>query len=198
MGSTRSEQRPPAPANFEQSMGANFDLPGGIIIGFALIYATFRISRLHGLHVGWIWVDAVYLILWLALGWAFGVVAVRCGKAERWASAFAGLTAAAASVRALFWGFLLVDDARPSSYYALIQYLSLFTALALMSFGIAAHRQFRWWWSVPAVLAGFLDARTSALVIYRTDPYLGLIWLIPLVILGIAMYRTRVSATTAN
>ena len=46
----------------------------------------------------------------------------------------------------------------------------------------------------PAFIAGFLDARASALGLYRAHPYVSLIWLVPLVILGIAMSRTRVGA----
>lgn len=190
MGNTRNDQQLPA--------AWNFVLPGALIVAFGIVYASFRIARVHGVHVGWNWVDATYLGLWVALAVAFGLVARRCGKTQRVVSIFAWIACAAASVRGLYWGFLLMDDARIGWHYAYSHYLPLLTGLAIMCFGIAAHRPFRWWWSVPAFIAGFFDARASALGLYRAHPYLSLIWLVPLVILGIAMWRTRAGAPAAS
>jgi hypothetical protein len=184
VGDPRSDHQSAAPVDFV--------LAGAIIVAFGAIYATFRIARMHGFHVSWMWVNAVYLALWAAFALAFGLVAKRMGKTHRAASIFAWITAAAAAGRATYWGFLLVADVRSGTYYAYSHYLPLLTAVALIAFGIAAHQPFRWWWSVPAVVAGFLDARASMLGLYRSSPYLGLLWLVPLVILGIAMWRTRV------
>jgi len=176
----------------------NFVLPGAIIVAFAATYSAFRIIRLHGLHLEWTWINAVYLVLWLILALAFGVVAIRCGKTQRVASLFAWITCAAASLRGLYWGFLLVDDARNGTHFAYSHYLPLVTGVALIAFGIASHRPFRWWWSAPAFIAGFLDARASALGLYRAHPYVSLIWLVLLVILGIAMSRTRVGSRAVS
>ena len=176
----------------------NFILPGAIIVGFAAMYSAFRVTRLHGLHLDWTWINVVYLLLWLILASAFGVVAIRCGRTQRIASIFAWITCAAAALRGLYWGFLLVDDGRNGTHYAYSHYLPLVTGVALIAFGIASHRPFRWWWSAPAFIAGFLDARASALGLYRAHPYVSLIWLVPLVVLGIAMSRTRIGARAAN
>lgn len=184
----------------DQSLSApwNFVLPGAIIVAFAAIYSTFRIVRLHGLPIQWTWINTVYLVLWLTLALAFGVVALRCGRTQRIAAAFAWITCAAAALRGLYWGFLLFDDARNGVHYAYAHYLPVVTGLSLIAFGIASHRPFRWWWSAPAFIAGLLDARASAVGLYRAHPYVSLGWLVPLVILGIAMSRTRIGARAAS
>ena len=80
-------------------------LPGAIIVAFAATYSAFRIVRLHGLHFDWTLINAVYLMLWLTLALAFGVVAIRCGTTQHIASVFAWITCAAAVLRGLLLGF---------------------------------------------------------------------------------------------
>ena len=193
----RDQSYEPASADPQPVTQANFVLPGAILVAIGTAFATFRIARLHAFPVDWIWVKVVYLLLWVAFALAFALVAMRCAKAQQALSIFAWLTCAGASVRAGYWGFLLVDDAQSGAYYAYGHYLPLLTAVALIAFGISAHEPFRWWWSVPAMIAGALDARSSVLGLYRLSPYMSLLWLIPLVVLGIAMCRTRVAAERA-
>src|SRR6202000_2441414 len=81
------------------------------------------------------------------------------------------------------------------------------TFLALIPFALNAHRSFGWWWSLPAAGAGFLGALgyvisfvidgpnyiaeysypNFVLFFPRYGTSLSASWLVPLLILGIAM-----------
>jgi hypothetical protein len=112
----------------------------------------------------------------LLLAVAFVLVARRCGTEERAVAITAWLAAAAAllGLVSLFLGISHRLSPVPIS-------------LALIAFGIAAHRRFGRSWSVPASLAGLFG------LLGVVSPFvLTVVWLIPLFVLGIAMCRTRV------
>ena len=77
--------------------------------------------------------------------------------------------------------------------------------LALIAFAVTARRPFSLSWTVSAVVAGLLGLLGTVLwqFSYTEDALfgyvnLGLIWPVPLFILGIAMCRTRVAAASSN
>jgi len=139
----------------------NFVVPGVLVTIFAAISIIFAISEFYtgGLYflggsTAEILVQFGYLSSWLVLAAAFGLVARGCRAGERAVTITAWLTCASALVGALPWGLVLfkvwVDW--------IFGIFPVLTFLALIAFGVIAHRSFGWWWSVPASVAGFLGA----------------------------------------
>jgi serine/threonine-protein kinase len=185
----------------------NFVVPGVLVTTFAAISIIFAISEFwtSGLYklgstAGRL-VEFGYLSAWLALAAAFGLIARGCRAGERAVTITAWLTCAAALVGALPWGIALF--ARP--VYWFLGICPGLTFLALIAFGVVAHRSFGWWWSVPASVGGFLGALGDVMSegdLYGDYSYATFLvydgsygtpasasWLVPLLILGIAMCR---------
>lgn len=119
------------------------------------------------------------ILLWLPLAAAFVLIALRCGPADRAVAIMAWLVAAAALAGPL--SFLVRTP------FHLGQ---LPVSLALIAFGITAHRKFGWPWSAPAWVGGLLGVAAAFLGLFL------MIWAVPLFILGIAMCRTRIDVQT--
>jgi len=134
---------------------------------------------------------------WLVLAVAFGLVARRCWAGRR-AVAITGLLTCVAALAGGVASVLVSASA--------LQLVLSLAFLALIAFGITAHRPFGWWWSVPATVAGLLGASGTIVpafsyleeLSYPEYFYYGWLWLVPLLILGIAMCRTRVEPPTPN
>jgi hypothetical protein len=132
------------------------------------------------------------LLLWVMFAVAFGLVARRCQGHERAVVAAAWFTCGTAVVAAL--GLALI----PGLGVRVGSLIPGSAMLALLAFGVAAHRPFGLWWSVPATAAGTLGALSVLNSFLWGLNLLGLLWLIPLLILGIAMCRTRVDPRAIN
>jgi serine/threonine protein kinase/uncharacterized membrane protein len=140
----------------------------------------------------------IYGSCWLMLAVAFGLVAARCKADERIVAAVAWLAVVASVVNGLLW-FLILVSVNPLNTG---RYAFWAAMVALIAFGIAAHRPFGKGWSVPAVLAGlfgfisyFYDHQAvriyshSDAILHSGVDNLG--WTISIFALGIAMLLTR-------
>lgn len=136
-------------------------------------------------------------VLWMLLAVAFGLTARRCGAAQRGVAIAAWVTCAAASLGVVGWVLMLVLTVGEGKL------LLLPTFLALVAFGIAALKPFGPGWSVPSVLAGalglvgYVHVKSSypGIVLSGESDLgrVGALWLLPLLILGIAMCRNRIA-----
>jgi serine/threonine protein kinase len=186
----------------------NFVAPG-ILIGIAgalrticlLIIAKVAASESWSHFVHFTYNHFLYFLYgccWLMLAVAFGLVAARCKAGERIVAVIAWLALVAFVLAALPW-FLFLVSVNPQH---IGKYAYLAAMASLIAFGIAAHRPFGKWWSVPAVLAGIFGLATNfyhehqAVRIYSgSDAILhsgvdSLTWTISLLALGIAMSLT--------
>ena len=125
-----------------------------------------------------------YMLSWLVLAVAFAVLTKRCWAGTRPVA----ITALLTCVAALLSGAAL--ELAPS--VVTLNRVFTLTFIALIAFGITAHRPFGGWWSVPATVAGLLGLSPYLFGYYLYSSILSLLWLIPLLILGIAMCRTRI------
>jgi predicted Ser/Thr protein kinase len=149
----------------------------------------------------------LFLALWLVLAAAFGLVARTSRAAAAPAAAVtAWVTCAAAVVAAVAFAAPYVFGPTPD----VVGLLPELTFWVLIAFGVAAHRPFGWWWSVPATAAGLLGATGytfsppysvfvfSHFVLDYIAFVIFAVMLIPVFILGIAMARTRRDAPSAT
>jgi len=168
----------------------SFVAPGVLVMIFAVAFPIWRFTWLPPSTAS----EVIGASTWLFLAVAFGLVARRC-RAKRAVAITAWLTCAAAVVGMMLAPvavILLGAGNYNHNYYLYFRVAILVAFLALIAFGVAARRPFGWWWSVPASVAGYLGALGVCVP-------LGLLCtLIPLIILGIAMCRTRIGSSVAT
>jgi hypothetical protein len=122
-------------------------------------------------------------LLFLMLAVAFGLVAKRCRTGERAVRRAAWLTCAA----------MVLQVVGSPLGFRIVYLLTALTFFSLVGFGVTSHRPFGSSWSIPASTAGLLGVFEYAWRALYGNGY-TIFWLIPLLILGIAMCRTRVGA----
>jgi hypothetical protein len=130
-------------------------------------------------------------LLFLMLAVAFGLVAKRCRTGERAFRRATWLTCAALVAAALLQvvGFPLG--------FRIVYLLTAVAFFSLVGLGVTSHRPFGSSWSIPASIAGLLGVFEYAWRAVYGSGY-TIFWLIPLLILGIAMCRTRVDPRAIN
>jgi hypothetical protein len=135
----------------------------------------------------------IFALLFLIPAVAFGLVARRCRTGERPVSNTAWLTCAAMLTVAL------LQVVWPLLGSRLVYSLTALTFFALVAFGVTSHRPFGSSWSIPASTAGLLGVfgYIGHAYYFFGGIFTG-VWLIPLLILGIAMCRTRVGPRAIN
>ncbi len=184
-------QRSPLVGGQPQQRQGNFVASGVLVTIFvaaSILIAIMRTSD-YGLYLrNHEQFALVNLCLDLVLAVAFGLVAWRCRESARPLSIAAWATCVGAVLAAL-----------PLVSVVGGHYLFFGLPLALIPFGVTAHRPFGWWWSVPASLAGLFSTATHIMGLYMSFTLtkgilVAAIWLIPLLVLGIAMFRTRVAS----
>jgi hypothetical protein len=87
----------------------------------------------------------------------------------------------------------LLEVLGPPLGYRIVYLLTAVPFFALVAFGVTSHWPFGPWWSIPASAAGLFGAFEYAWRALYDNGY-TIFWLIPLLILGVAMCRTRVPA----
>ena len=168
-----------------QRSPAKFVMPGLIIMACAVLWLTFSIG----------WNVPIDIASWLLLALGFGLVAWRCRPHWHTVATTAWITCATALgcayAIAYWWLYRLPEPPQPL-------WLLLYWApvLALVAFGVTAHRPFGWWWSIPPPVAALLIAffRLPALSDLPVDRAVA----VPFFILGLAMVRASSPNHKAN
>jgi hypothetical protein len=180
----------------------NFVAPGAAIAVSAalrILICILVVAHAPFYHNHYRLFEFFYLVLWLILAAGFGLVAKRCQATGRTLSIMAWVTCAAVVLGALPWALLIVAGTSMS----VGKVTSPIAYSALIAFGVTAHRPFGWPWSIPASVAGLFGIATNIMELQFISEnirlvrraiyggWLPLTFLIPLLILGIAMAVTR-------
>jgi predicted Ser/Thr protein kinase len=166
----------------------NFVAPGVLITVFAAVSIILAIIA-TGYSAAF-----VSVCLWLVLALAFGLVAMRCRAGERAVAIVSWLTCVAVPLGAMPLMAQLLRINTHVTYGYVYSLLTAVTFVTFIAFGFTSHRPFGWRWSVPASFAGLLGIVSYP---FGVGALLGAIWLVPLLILGITLCRTRVGGQSS-
>jgi serine/threonine protein kinase len=212
-----------APAQFagmspdQQSQGSkSFVAPGVLITIFAglnIVVSLWDINQRHYDDDPAQWHRSLITLVLTLFSWpifavAFGLAARKGRVAGRAFATMSWLNCAAAFAGAWPWLCLLVERQTIST---LVRAVPLLVFITLIGFGIAARQQFGWRCFLLASIAGGLGIVGFLLtpkggeygflggeILQLPTSPLAMTWLIPLLVLGIAMCRTRVGPRATN